>query len=110
MPPTATPHTKPHGAPIAETILLPGDPLRATFIAETLPEDAVQFSAVRNMLGYTGTHRGRELSVMGTGIPSIAPAVLTVSDNHVTRAELPPEQRQTGFATMIERATTVTEP
>ena len=71
---TSTPHIKPDGAPIAETILLPGDPLRAKFIAETFLEDAVQFNPVRNMYGYTGTYRGRELSVMGTGmgIPSIA--------------------------------------
>ncbi|MGR6613777.1 purine-nucleoside phosphorylase [Kocuria rhizophila] len=74
MPRTSTPHIKPDGAPIAETILLPGDPLRAQYIAETFLEDAVQFNSVRNMLGYTGTFNGRELSVMGTGmgIPSMA--------------------------------------
>ena len=74
MSPKSTPHIKPDGAPIAETILLPGDPLRAKFIAETFLEDPVQFNSVRNMFGYTGTYRGRELSVMGTGmgIPSIA--------------------------------------
>ena len=43
MPRTSTPHIKPDGAPIAETILLPGDPLRAQYIAETFLEDAVQF-------------------------------------------------------------------
>lgn len=70
----STPHINPQSAPIAETILLPGDPLRAKFIADTFLEDAVQFNSVRNMLGYTGTYQGRELSVMGTGmgIPSIA--------------------------------------
>ena len=58
---------------IAETILLPGDPLRAKFIAETYLEDVVQFNTVRNMFGYTGTYRGKKISVMGTGmgIPSI---------------------------------------
>ncbi|MBV7292480.1 purine-nucleoside phosphorylase [Corynebacterium sp. TAE3-ERU16] len=70
----STPHINPKGAPIAETILLPGDPLRAKFIAETYLENAVQFNDVRNMLGYTGTYRGREISVMGSGmgIPSIS--------------------------------------
>ena len=47
----ATPHINPQGAPIAETILLPGDPLRAQFIAENFLEDTVQFNGVRNMLG-----------------------------------------------------------
>lgn len=68
-----TPHINPDGAPIARSILLPGDPLRAKFIADTFLEDVVQFNSVRNMLGFTGTYRGREVSVMGTGmgIPSI---------------------------------------
>lgn len=70
----STPHINPQGAPIAETILLPGDPLRAKFIAETYLEDAVQFNSVRNMLGFTGTYQGHEVSVMGSGmgIPSIS--------------------------------------
>ncbi|MDO4925650.1 MAG: purine-nucleoside phosphorylase [Turicibacter sp.] len=58
---------------IAETVLLPGDPLRAKFIAETFLEDVVQFNTVRNMFGYTGTYKGKKISVMGSGmgIPSI---------------------------------------
>jgi len=58
---------------IAETILLPGDPLRAKFIADNFLEDVVQFNGVRNMLGYTGTYKGKKISVMGTGMgmPSI---------------------------------------
>lgn len=70
----STPHINPKGAPIAETILLPGDPLRAKFIAETYLEDVVQFNDVRNMLGFTGTYQGNEVSVMGSGmgIPSIS--------------------------------------
>jgi len=58
---------------IAETVLLPGDPLRAKWIAENLLEDAVQYSAVRNMFGFTGTHQGKRISVQGTGMgaPSI---------------------------------------
>ncbi len=69
-----TPHieTKEPGI-IAETVLLPGDPLRAKFIADTFLEDVVQFNAVRNMFGYTGTYKGKKISVMGSGmgIPSI---------------------------------------
>ncbi len=59
---------------IAQTILLPGDPLRARFIAERFFEAPRQFNRVRNMLGYTGTWKGREISVMGSGmgIPSLS--------------------------------------
>jgi purine-nucleoside phosphorylase len=59
---------------IAETILLPGDPLRAKFVAENFLQDVVQYNEVRNMLGYTGTYKGKKVSVQGTGmgIPSIS--------------------------------------
>lgn len=59
---------------IAETILLPGDPLRAKYIAETFLEGAVCYNEVRNMLGFTGTYKGKRISVQGTGmgIPSIS--------------------------------------
>lgn len=59
---------------IAETVLLPGDPLRAKFIAETYLENAKQYTDVRNIFGYTGTYKGKRLSVQGTGmgIPSIS--------------------------------------
>jgi len=59
---------------IAETILLPGDPLRAKFVAETFLQNAVQYTSVRNILGYTGTYKGKKVSVQGTGmgIPSIS--------------------------------------
>ncbi len=58
----------------AETIIMPGDPLRAKFIAEKYLEDAVEVNNVRNMLGFTGTYKGKRLSVMahGMGIPSIS--------------------------------------
>lgn len=57
---------------IAEAVLLPGDPLRAKWIAETFLEDAVCYNNIRGMLGYTGTYRGKRISVQGTGmgIPS----------------------------------------
>jgi len=59
---------------IAETILLPGDPLRAKYIAENFLENAVCYNEVRNMFGYTGTYKGKRISVQGTGmgIPSIS--------------------------------------
>ena len=59
---------------IAETILLPGDPLRAKFIAENYLENAKQYTDVRNMLGFTGNYKGKPVSVQGTGmgIPSIS--------------------------------------
>lgn len=68
-----TPHISAKKGDIAETILLPGDPLRAKFIADNYLEDVVQFNSVRNMFGYTGTYKGKKISVMGTGmgIPSI---------------------------------------
>ncbi|QXP58279.1 purine-nucleoside phosphorylase [Olleya sp. HaHaR_3_96] len=59
---------------VAETILLPGDPLRAKWIAETFFENPICFNEVRGMLGYTGTYHGKRVSVMGTGmgVPSIS--------------------------------------
>lgn len=53
---------------IADTVLMPGDPLRAKFIAETFLDNPVQFNNVRGMLGYTGTYKGRKISVMGSGM------------------------------------------
>lgn len=53
---------------IADIVLLPGDPLRAKYIAETFLEDAICYNTVRNMLGYTGTYKGRKVSVQGTGM------------------------------------------
>jgi purine-nucleoside phosphorylase len=59
---------------IAEAILLPGDPLRAKFVAETFLDKPVQYTALRNILGFTGTYKGKKVSVQGTGmgIPSIS--------------------------------------
>jgi purine-nucleoside phosphorylase len=59
---------------IAEAVLLPGDPLRAKFVAENYLKDVVQYNDVRNILGYTGTYQGKKVSVQGTGmgIPSIS--------------------------------------
>ncbi len=70
----STPHIKPmNDVEIAETVLLPGDPLRAKFIAETYLDDVEQLNTVRNMFGFTGTYKGKKVSVMGSGMgmPSI---------------------------------------
>ncbi len=63
-----TPHNLAKPGDIAETVLLPGDPLRAKFIAETYLEDAKLYNNVRGMLGYTGTYKGKRVSVQGTGM------------------------------------------
>ncbi|RUT30648.1 purine-nucleoside phosphorylase [Paenibacillus zeisoli] len=59
---------------VAETILLPGDPLRAKYIADTYLEDVTCYNQVRGMLGFTGTYKGKRISVQGTGmgVPSIS--------------------------------------
>jgi len=66
--PIPTPHINAAEGDFAETILLPGDPLRAKHIAETHLEDARQVTDVRNMLGFTGTYSGHPVSVMGSGM------------------------------------------
>lgn len=69
----STPHNSAEKGQIAKTVLMPGDPLRAKFIAETYLENVTCFNTVRNMFGYTGTYNGKEVSVMGggMGMPSI---------------------------------------
>ena len=68
-----TPHIGAKKGDFAKTVLMPGDPLRAKYIAETYLENPRLVTSVRNMLGYTGTYKGKEISVMGggMGIPSI---------------------------------------
>lgn len=70
---TPTPHNGAIEGDIAKTVLMPGDPLRAKFIADTYLQDVRCFNTVRNMLGYTGTYQGVPVSVMGggMGMPSI---------------------------------------
>ena len=64
----ATPHIGANKGDIAETILLPGDPLRAKFIAENFLENVTQYNSIRNMFGFTGTYKGKKVSVQGTGM------------------------------------------
>ena len=68
-----TPHNAAGEGDIAKTVLMPGDPLRAKYIAEHYLEDVTCFNTVRNMFGYTGTYKGKRISVMGhgMGMPSI---------------------------------------
>jgi purine-nucleoside phosphorylase len=70
---TPTPHIGAQLGEIAETVIMAGDPLRAKFMAENFLENPVQFNNVRGMLGFTGTYKGKRVSVMGhgMGIPSI---------------------------------------
>jgi purine-nucleoside phosphorylase len=63
-----TPHNSAKEGDIAPLVLMPGDPLRAKHVAENYLEGARQFNTVRNMFGYTGTYRGRPVSVMGSGM------------------------------------------
>ncbi|MGM5631931.1 purine-nucleoside phosphorylase [Apibacter raozihei] len=69
----ATAHIQADLGDIAQTVLMPGDPLRAKYLVETYLENPVQFNAVRNMLGYTGIYKGKKISIMGSGMgmPSI---------------------------------------
>ena len=68
-----TAHNSAKAGDFAKTVLMPGDPLRAKYIAETYLENPRQVTAVRNMFGYTGTYKGKEISVMGggMGMPSV---------------------------------------
>ena len=70
---TPTPHIGAQLGEIAETVIMAGDPLRAKFMAEHFLDNPVQFNNVRGMLGFTGTYKGKRVSVMGhgMGIPSI---------------------------------------
>lgn len=69
----STPHNGAEKGDIAKTVLMPGDPLRAKYIADTYLKDVKCFNTVRNMFGYTGTYEAKEVSVMGSGMgmPSI---------------------------------------
>jgi len=69
----STPHIEAEKGEVARTVLMPGDPLRAKMIAETYLKDVTRFNTVRNMFGYTGTYKGKKISVMGSGMgmPSI---------------------------------------
>lgn len=62
---------------VAETVLMPGDPLRAKFIAETYLEDVVCYNKIRGMYGYTGTYKGKKISIQGSGMGQASLAIYT---------------------------------
>ncbi|MBO6099891.1 MAG: purine-nucleoside phosphorylase [Spirochaetaceae bacterium] len=70
----STPHNNAKPGDIAEAVLLPGDPKRAEYIAKTYLENPVCYNQVRGMLGFTGTYKGKRVSVQGTGMgqPSLS--------------------------------------
>lgn len=70
---TPTPHNDGKKGQVAKTVIMQGDPLRTKYVAEKFLENPVQFNGIRNMLGFTGTYKGTEISVMGhgMGMPSI---------------------------------------
>ena len=80
----ATPHIAAEPGDIADRILLPGDPLRAKFIAENFLENVKEYTHVRNILGYTGTYKGKRISVQGTGMgmPSFSIYAKELIDNY----------------------------
>ena len=69
----STPHNEAGKGQIAKCVLMPGDPLRAKYVAEHFLKDAELVNTVRNMYAYTGTYKGKQVSVMasGMGMPSI---------------------------------------
>lgn len=79
-----TPHNEAKLGDIAKTVLMPGDPLRAKYIAEKFLENPVCYNKVRNMYGYTGTYKGKKISVQGSGmgIPSLAIYATELFENY----------------------------
>ena len=64
----STPHNQAKPGDIAKNVLMPGDPLRAKFIAETFLTNVRQVNSVRNMLAFTGEYKGKEITVMASGM------------------------------------------
>lgn len=79
-------HINAKNGQIAETILLPGDPLRAKYIAETFLTDVEQYNSVRNMFGYTGTYKGTRISVQGTGMG--LPSMMIYAEELITKYDV----------------------
>lgn len=79
---TPTPHNAARRGDIAETVLMPGDPLRAKFIAETFLENVSQYNQIRGMNGYTGTYKGKRVSVQGHGMGNPSVGIYTYELYH----------------------------
>ena len=84
---TPTPHIEAREGEIARTILLPGDPLRAKYIADNFMEDVKQFNGTRNMLGYTGTYQGRPVS---NDLPALRRRLLVHFSHRICAVSLHP--------------------
>ena len=82
----STPHISAEKGDFAKTVLMPGDPLRAKFIADTFLKDVRQVTGVRGMLGFTGTYEGRPISVMGSGMGMVL-AAGAVSESNYARVQ-----------------------
>jgi len=104
-----TPHNSAQKGDYAEAVLLPGDPLRAKWIAETFLKDARQVNAVRNCLGYTGNWGGKPVSVQGSGLSGQAGAIRHGISKALTyyepglRAVLKPHGLLTRDSRVVER-------
>lgn len=83
----STPHNNAKVGEIAKTVLMPGDPLRAKFIAETYLTDVECFNHVRNMLGYTGNYNGIKISVMGSGMGMPSMGIYSYELYHMYQVE-----------------------
>ena len=79
---TPTPHIGAQYGEIAETVIMAGDPLRAKFMAEHFLENPVQFNNIRSMLGFTGTYKGKRVSVMGHGMGMASIGIYTYELYH----------------------------
>ena len=118
--PVPTPHIEVKLGDFAETVLMPGDPLRAKFIAENFFENPVLVNNVRGVNGYTGTWHGKRVSVMASGMGQLAigiysyelfnfynveKSICTVSDSFIYPEEnTTAEERQNSFTDMMEIA------
>ena len=76
-----TPHNEAQTGDIAKTVLMPGDPLRAKYIADNYLTDVICFNTVRNMSGFTGIYNGCRVSVMGSGMGTVSYTHLTLPTN-----------------------------
>jgi purine-nucleoside phosphorylase len=90
---TPTVHNNAKLGDIAETILLPGDPLRAKFIGENFLSDVHQYTQVRGILGYTGLYKGRKVSVQGTGMGGPSMGIYSYELIHAYGSSFPIPQR-----------------
>lgn len=84
---TPTPHNAAHEGDIAKTVLLPGDPLRAQYIAEHFLSNQKQVTGVRGMLGFTGTYNGKQVTVMGSGMGGPSAGIYSYELFHFYNAE-----------------------